>query len=414
MGLVLLMVGGMALVVYHYKMANLYRATGKIMVDPASDSAEAGAKEDDFEFWEFQAEVLRSTELLSAARRKLVHLEKSARLPLMVTLEVQPVEGTHLLVVSATSTSSEYSRQYVNAVMEESIACKRAVPEKKTAVLNMLNQEIQRLEKERGAVEEQLRAFKKAHPDVPEKQGKDSEHRRLSICIQGHQEMETLLKKRLEEVAHEEQPKDSRVRIVDSASEAVRTGTTWIRPDPADWESSCVQWEPPLLTDLVNRARFILLCRVDGSRESVRYLLEEPLKIGSGGHLSFKKGDAISVFPLNAKPGRVRANQVVLFISGTMVGSDFDAGDGAGKLGSRVTIMPVLGGVVRTGRADLPLGALKTLIKKEKDWRMSGEKGANIRCTIRTKDKEQGRWLCGSGGHLAKPKCIRDRWRLPE
>lgn len=140
-----------------YKEPDIFMARGSMMVKPRINiSKEEIYGEEALNFYGTQVELMKSTAVLEAVRQQLADDNHSA------SLNVFQLKNTSIFNLTATSTSHEYAKRYLDAVMNEYINYKRKLRNdvSDNAEAN-IQQLVDGLDKERLQFEAELFGFQK-------------------------------------------------------------------------------------------------------------------------------------------------------------------------------------------------------------------------------------------------------------
>jgi len=154
---------GLTLSAWHaHNQPLVYMSTGRIMVS-GKVSLEQGAtySEEQTFFMGTQIELMKSTEVRRHAQARLAALHPTLSFA-PVLLEISQLHGTSIFVLTATGSNPDYTREFLDACMEEYINLRKETrSEKSDSALTLLTDELERVEKEIRLGETELLAFQK-------------------------------------------------------------------------------------------------------------------------------------------------------------------------------------------------------------------------------------------------------------
>ncbi|MDD2708146.1 MAG: polysaccharide biosynthesis tyrosine autokinase [Verrucomicrobiae bacterium] len=148
-----------------YRQPDLFMSVGRMMVKPqvnALPSVGSVYIEELNNFFGTQVLLMQSREVLGEAQAKLVELERSLPAPPAPVFNVVRMRDSNVFALSVSSTSPEYARRYLDAVMKEFIAYKKRMrTDVSENTASTLLREKEKLEQELRRVEEELYGFQK-------------------------------------------------------------------------------------------------------------------------------------------------------------------------------------------------------------------------------------------------------------
>jgi capsular exopolysaccharide synthesis family protein len=148
-----------------YRKPDLYISMGKMMVAPRiSNPVNPVYSEESSNFFGTQIQLMQGYQVQGEAQVKLVEFERGLPSPPNAQFNVIRIRDTAMFALSVTSTSPEYARRYLDAIMKEFIAYKKRLrTETAESAASTLIKEVDRLDKERKKAEEDLIAFQKVN-----------------------------------------------------------------------------------------------------------------------------------------------------------------------------------------------------------------------------------------------------------
>jgi len=154
---------GLALAAWHTnKQPVVYVSTGRIMVSGKVNIQQGATyNEEQTYFSGTQMELMRSAEVRKRALARVASLHPDLA-PSAVNLDVGQLKGTAIFVLTAVGSNPDFTREFLNASMEEYINMRKETrSEKSDTTLTALTDELGRIEKEIRTGDDELLAFQK-------------------------------------------------------------------------------------------------------------------------------------------------------------------------------------------------------------------------------------------------------------
>lgn len=152
-----------------YQSSARLMVSGRVRIDAGNAWSEEGSN-----FFGTQIELMRSAQVLEAASTR-VKSDGRVTPSRIASIDVTTLPNTSIFLLKVTAETSDYSKSFLEAVIEEFIAMKRSMREQKSdTAMSALTEEVLRADKEWKAAEDDLERFQKEHSLVILREGENA------------------------------------------------------------------------------------------------------------------------------------------------------------------------------------------------------------------------------------------------